>query len=271
MKGVYVNQEAYPPACSEENSKTESNGDHSCCLVDVAGPSFAPGAVWSMSIPQSRLWSQWNHKKTVVYIPSQDIIKEYKNLRKWADQCAQNCKCVWPCFVCLIPSSKCYHLHVTGRETDSRGTKRLRGRNRTYQLADLGESARISFASRPLGTLDLSRVRRLGRSRQLWKGELPKWCFSPPSSPENTTIRILVPDALSHAWSPSLALTLPAIRNSCQPQGQHCPGAAKANSGKTLSTRHFSFLRWACCASSSLLILLFYGPNLLSVGLAWSS
>lgn len=154
-------------------------------------------------------------KKTIVFISSQDTIKECKNLRKWADHYAQNCKRVWPCFVCLIPSSKCYHLHVTGRETESRGTKHLRGRNRTHQLADLGESAKMSFASRPVGTLDLSRVRRLGRSRQLWKGELPKWCFSPPSSPENTTIRILVPDALSHAWSPQLALTLPDIRNSC--------------------------------------------------------
>lgn len=74
---------------------------------------------------------------------------------------------VWPCFVSLIPSSKCYDLHLTGRETDSRGIKRLRGRNRTHKLADLGASARISFASHPLDPLHPSKLRRLWRSHQL--------------------------------------------------------------------------------------------------------
>lgn len=101
--------------------------------------------------------------------------------------------------------------------------------------------------------------------------ELPKWCSLSPAArrtpwSESWFLMHSLTPALHHSLLPFLLSGILASLKAIT-----VPEAAKASSSKTLSTWHFSSLKWACYASSSLLTLLFYGPNLLSVGLAWNS
>lgn len=180
---------------------------------------------------------------------------------------AQNVKYACPCFVCLIPSSKHYALHVTGRETDSRVTKCWRDRNRAHDLQILRtqlESHLQVFHLTPWvspGWEGLGgEAARCGRERY------QKWCFAPASSFRSTPqlIRILVPDALSHTCSLSvLPFLLPGILSSLK--ASTVPELPKPIQVKILFSQHFSSLQRACSASSSLLALSFYAPILLSV------
>lgn len=169
-------------------------------LLIQRGPGLQQEQWGSIPVSRSPVWSQGKHKELSFSFPPRTPLKNIQNMRQWLKHHTQIPKCMCPCFACLIPSSECYDLQVTGRKTDSRVTKCLRGRNRTRGLQIQIVETQLEFYLQVLYSTPQVFPGWEGRGEvaKCQKGEVPKMILpSIQRLQDNITIGILVSDTLS--------------------------------------------------------------------------